>query len=398
MNKKSSLIVLTSLTATAVALCAAFFSVTGIAKLFAGASLAALVMAGTLEFGKIVGISFLYQYWDDIPKLLKGYLTTASIVLMLITSVGIYGFLSSAYQATADQLAIMDQQNAVIDLRKARYQEELDLYLQERERLSTTINELSSGLANNVIQYVDQETGQLITTTSSATRNALQEQLRNTTDERSRLALKIEEVTDSITSLETQAIESQMNNEIAAEVGPLRFVSNLTGWSMDKVVNVFAIMIVLVFDPLAIALVISVNFLLKHKTKEEQEVEQANFFSVEKVMDELPIQTTMHVEPEPIIIEDTDDEKNYYADFNPEPEPEVTNEEPYQIYVYEPDDTQVNFSEKELEDYVIKKYLDPNGNGIPDFMEKGYNWNDINVWKDNPLAIWYKKNFIDNKR
>lgn len=398
MNKKTSLIALTSLTATAVALCAAFFSVTGIAKLFAGASLAALVMAGTLEFGKIVGISFLYQYWDEIPKVLKAYLTTASIVLMLITSVGIYGFLSAAYQATADQLAIMDQQSAVTNLRKERYQEELNLYLQERERLSTTINELSSGLANNVIQYVDAETGQLITTTSSATRNALQEQLRNATEERSLLALKIEEATDSITSLETQAIEANMNNDIAAEVGPLRFVSNLTGWPMDMVVNIFAIMIVLVFDPLAIALVISVNFLLKHKPQEENEVEQANFFNVIKV-------------PEKVEIPTSSDEENYYADYNPEPEPtyiyapekreEINapeDEEPYQIYVYEPDDTQVDWSDKELEEYVIKKYLDPNGNGIPDFMEKGYNWNDINVWKDNPLAIWYKKNFIDNKK
>ena len=233
----------------------------------------------------------------------------------------------------------------------------------------------------------------------------MQEQLRNATEERSSLALKIEEATDSITSLETQAIEANMNNEIAAEVGPLRFVSNLTGWPMDMVVNVFAIMIVLVFDPLAIALVISVNFLLKHKPQEENEVKQADFFSVIKVPEVELIE-----EPE-VEIPMSSDEENYYADYNPEPEPtyiyapqereEINapdDEEPYQIYVYEPDDTQIDWSDKELEEYVIKKYLDPNGNGIPDFMEKGYNWNDINVWKDNPLAVWYKKNFIDNKK
>ena len=91
MNQRTSLIIITSLTATFVAICAAVFSVAGIAKLFAGAALSAGIMASALELGKIVSISFLYQYWKDIPKTLKIYLSSAATILMLVTSAGIYG-------------------------------------------------------------------------------------------------------------------------------------------------------------------------------------------------------------------------------------------------------------------------------------------------------------------
>jgi hypothetical protein len=263
MNKRNTLIAITSFTASFVALTAAFFSVTGIAKLFAGATISVLIMASALEFGKIVAISFLYQYWTELPKILKGYLLTASVILMMITSLGIYGFLSGAYQVTADQLQIIDQQVAVVEMKKVRYQEELVLAQQDRNRLSSNVQELSRGLANNQQQYRDARTGQILTTSSAGNRTVLQRQLDQTTSERSRLADRIESLSDSITSLDVQILEMSMSNEVAAEVGPLRFISSLLGWSMDQVVNVFALLIVLVFDPLAVALVVSVNFLIK---------------------------------------------------------------------------------------------------------------------------------------
>jgi len=282
MNKKTTLIIITSMTATFVALTAAFFSVTGIAKLFAGATLSVLIMASALELGKIVGISFLYQYWKDIPTLLKTYITTASIILMLITSLGIYGFLSGAYQATADKLGIMDQQTQVIELKKKRFQDELNLSLQERDRLSTNIQELSRGMANNQQQYRDAQTGQILNTTSAANRTALQKQITSATTERTQLAQRIESLSDSIGALDVQVLNINANNDLAAEIGPLKFISSLTGLSMDKVVNIFALMIVFVFDPLAVALVIAVNFLLKQNEEEPTiNLEKAEIFNEE---------------------------------------------------------------------------------------------------------------------
>jgi len=374
MNKKVSLIVITSLTATFVALCAAFFSVTGIAKLFAGASFSILIMASALELGKIVGLSFLYQYWTDIPRLLKVYLTTAVAVLMLITSVGIYGYLSAAYQETADQLSIIDRQTAVIDVRKERYQEELALSQQERDRLSISIEDLNRGLAGNVITYRDAETGQILTSTSSANRTALQQQLAAAASERTRLAERVEALTDSITSLEVQSLEMMIGNDLAAEIGPLRFVSNITGWSIDKVVNVFAIMIVLVFDPLAIALIIAVNFLLKYKPEEEQD-----------------IPTETEIAP-PLIIQDFEPFEVYVPeDFIPE-EREIIEAPVEEIpeEIEEPVEP-----EKELDWDLIRKFFVFKYGGIPSWMQPDYNWKVRKEWTSNPLAVEYKNAVID---
>jgi hypothetical protein len=394
MKKQTTLIIVTSLTATFVALCAAFFSVSGIAKLFAGATMSVLVMATALELGKIVGISFLYQYWKEIPKLLKAYLTLAAGALMLITSIGIYGYLSAAYQVTADKLAVMDQQTGLLDLRKQRYQEELDLYLVERDRLSSSIENLNKGLAGNVIQFVDQATGQVITTTSSANRNALQEQLRAATEERSRLAERIETASDSITSLELQTLDISINNELAAEIGPLRFVSNLTGWEMDKVVNAFAIMIVLVFDPLAIALVISVNFLLKYKPEEDE---------VEKVIEEMNNYD--------FLIKDKKDDIEPYQVYVPEereiidaPVEEEVIEEPVVEIVEEKEEKPL----RKYEDIVaqpmvdwslISQFFKYKYGGVPNWMHPNFDWdhNKYN-WKNNPLAVQYKASVVDKQK
>jgi hypothetical protein len=99
MSKFFNFKTLVSFTALTIAATAALFSVTGIGTLFAGAALSAMVMAGALELGKLVGISFLYRYWNEIPKALKSYMSVASVVLIIITSAGIYGYLSSAYAA-----------------------------------------------------------------------------------------------------------------------------------------------------------------------------------------------------------------------------------------------------------------------------------------------------------
>jgi hypothetical protein len=90
-----------ALAALSISVSAAFYSVTGLSKLFAGASMEVIIMASSLEFAKLVIASLLYQYWSKLNKLLKVYLSIACVVLILITSAGIYGFLSSAYQQTA---------------------------------------------------------------------------------------------------------------------------------------------------------------------------------------------------------------------------------------------------------------------------------------------------------
>lgn len=263
------LLIVTALTISGVA---AFFSVSGLGSLFAGAFIPVVIMASALELGKLVTASFLTRYWENLSVLLRAYFTVAVSVLVIITSAGIYGFLTSAYQITADQFNIINQQVSVLELKKQRFQEQLDLFISERQVISSSIEQLNSGLANNTIQYVDAETGQLITTTSSANRDALQEQLRNASEERTKVSTRIEELTDSITSLDVQIIEINSNNEVAAEIGPLRYLSNITGKSMDEIVNIFALLIVFVFDPLAVTLVVAYNKIVVKTKKKETEI------------------------------------------------------------------------------------------------------------------------------
>ena len=250
------------LSALFIASAAAFFSVTGLSKLFAGASTAVILMASSLEFGKLISAGFLYNYWDKINKFLRTYLLIGVGVLILITSAGIYGFLTSAYQTTADQLGVVDKQVELVNLKKNRFQEQLDGYNEEKQQLAQSISELSKGLSNNVIQYKDKD-GNLITTTSSATRRALESQLNDAKTQRESVSKKIEVLSDSITSLDLKALDIQQSSEVAGEVGPLKFIAEATGKPMNSIVNWFALFIVFVFDPLAVTLVIAFNTALK---------------------------------------------------------------------------------------------------------------------------------------
>ena len=254
--------ILLGFSALFVAGCAAYFSVLGLSKLFAGASTEVILMASSLEFAKLITAGFLYNYWENINKVLRTYLLIGTIVLITITSAGIYGFLTSAYQTTADQLSVMDKQIELVNLKKERYKEQLTDYSLEREQLNGSIGELSKGLSNNVIQYTD-TTGRLITTTSSATRKVLTEQLNDNKSQRDIITTKMDVLNDSITAMDIRALDLQTGNEIANEVGPLKYLAEITGQPMNKIVNWFALFIIFVFDPLAVTLIVAFNTALR---------------------------------------------------------------------------------------------------------------------------------------
>jgi hypothetical protein len=270
---------LIAISALSVSASAAFYSVTGLSKLFAGASTEVLIMASSLEISKLVIASLLYQYWGSINKALRTYLTLACVVLILITSMGIYGFLSSSYQVTANKAGNIDAQVELLEKKRDNYKEQLALYNTEKESINTSITELRGGLSNNTSQYVDRKTGQLIITSSSANRKSLERQLDQAVIRQSTLNQKVDSLNTLVFDIETQIVDTQTNGELAGELGSLKYLSNLTGVSMDKIINYLLLIIIFVFDPLAISLVIAANFAfaqLKNKdmiienTKEQQ--------------------------------------------------------------------------------------------------------------------------------
>lgn len=248
-----------ALSALSVSASAAFYSVSGLSKLFAGASFEVLVMASSLEVAKLVIASLLYQYWKELNKLLKIYLTVAAFVLVLITSMGIYGFLSAAYQETANKASTIDSQVALVEVKRDNVKQQLEIYNKEKVSINSAVTELRTGLSNNKIQYKDKD-GNLITTTSTATRQALQSQLDQAIERQDKVNEKVDELNEELLKYETEIVEIQSNSELAGELGPLKYLSGLTGIPMDRIINYLLLIIIFVFDPLAISLVIAANF------------------------------------------------------------------------------------------------------------------------------------------
>ncbi len=215
-----------ALSALTVSASAAFYSVSGLSKLFAGAAFAVIIMAASLEVAKLVIASLLYQYRENLPRLLKYYLSVACFILILITSMGIYGFLSAAYQETAAKEGNIDSQIALIETKRDNIKEQLAIYNAEKESINEAVSSLRSGLSNNVIQYTD-TLGNIITTTSSSTRQALEKQLDQAIGRQTEINTRVDGLNQQLFEYETEIVEVTSNANIAGELGPLKYLSGL---------------------------------------------------------------------------------------------------------------------------------------------------------------------------
>jgi len=263
-------------TALSVSASAAFYSVSGLSKLFAGAAFEVIIMAGSLEVAKLVIASLLYQYWSVINKGLRVYLTVATFILVLITSMGIYGFLSSAYQDTYRQLTIKNNKTSFLTQKKDFYNKDVIRYDEELERISGNISTLSNAKVSN-IQVRDTTVSSGFRSTISTTELRLS-QKRIDVEEQNRkdVQAKREQVADSLQKYQLAILELENDSDVAGELGPLEYLSKLTNTSMDRIINYLLLVIIFVFDPLAISLVIAANFAFDqaYPKKEEEEIEE----------------------------------------------------------------------------------------------------------------------------
>lgn len=219
-------------------------------------------MAFTLELGKVIIAGALYRYWKVINKL-KYYLSFAVLVLIIITSLGIYGYLSHAYQVTNNQLTIQEKISQTVIQKRDRYEEQKSELIKEKDVLNQSISDLTKALSNpTTIQYIDRETGQLVTTTRSSDRKVFTEQLEMDKQRLGVLSNKLDVLNDSITNFEIKLIEISSNSQATTDLGPIIYLHKITGWSMDKLVSIFILLIVIVFDPLAIAMVLFFSIII----------------------------------------------------------------------------------------------------------------------------------------
>jgi hypothetical protein len=252
--------VLVGLSAVLVAGCAAYFSVTGLGVLFAGASLSVMVMASALELAKLVAATYLKQEWDTLKGFNKWYLTISVATLMIITSAGIFGYLSNAFQ----------QQN--LELQKV--ERDISVYQNQITKNDTEIARYTNQLNNqqNIRNSQEANLSKQIDKDKSTSR--VSQMIRTADKEIASVSKRIDELTIQ-NNVALDSINSIKNNNIQLEreVGGFRFVAEAFGVPLNDVVKFFILIIVLVFDPLAVALIIAFNGLIMKRKEEEDKSE-----------------------------------------------------------------------------------------------------------------------------
>ena len=242
---------------------AAFFSVTGLAKLFAGASVSVMIMASSLELAKLITAGYLYNYWDKINKGFRIYLSAGVIILILITSLGIYGFLTAAFQDTLNQYNVSSKQKAFLQQKESYWGSDVARFDKELERISNNISTLSNAKATGIqIKDTTSTTGfrQTVSTTElrlSQKRIEVEEQNRR------EVQSKREVAADSLQKIQLRILELDTDTETGSELGPLQYLSTLLDKPMTDIINWFILIIIFVFDPLAVSLVIAFNMASK---------------------------------------------------------------------------------------------------------------------------------------
>ena len=258
--KKGMFPFLVAFSALSVSGSAAFYSVFGLSKLFAGASTEVIIMAGSLEIAKLVTASLLYQYWDSINKVLKYYLTVAVIILILITSMGIYGFLSAAYQETFQKLTVTQNKIEFLENKANFYEEDISRFDQELKQILDNISTLSNAKSRSIQVKDTSVAGGIRNTISTVDLRLAQDRLRIEEDNRKDVYLKRTVAADSLQKYKLEILELQNNADTVGELGPLQYLSDLTNTPMNKIINILLLVIIFVFDPLAVSLVIAANF------------------------------------------------------------------------------------------------------------------------------------------
>jgi len=251
---------LVALSALSLAGAAAFFSVTGLSKLFGGAKTEVIIMASALEFAKIITTSFLHRYWKSLQLKIKTPLVIGVAIVMIITSAGIYGFLSNAYSTTSGKLQNIEAQSKMVeqkktivlseikrleetkDLKSQRVKSLTTLRTQQESRLDSLYNRRQIGVAKRVESQIEQANKEIVSVNI----------------EIDSLNARVQRKYAETTAMDMEVLELG-NNDVAGDVGPLKYIAKLTGRDMDQVVNFFILLLIFVFDPLAVLLIIATN-------------------------------------------------------------------------------------------------------------------------------------------
>ena len=255
--------------AIGLAVCSGYYSIFGISKLFAGGSWSIIAMASMLELSKLVVVTFLHDHFKTLKLLFKTYLLSAAVVLMVITSIGVYGYLTNSYQETAKIVYKAQNEMILLDQKKVLFQEQksqLDKLVEEKNNRLKSLDNIRVSQQNAYTEQLTQKRG---TGGLSRSMSSVDKSSESLNTEISILTQKSFALSDSIAKIDQTKL-TLTNETFASELGPLLYISRITNVPMDIVVNWFILILVIVFDPLAVSLVIAANHLSSKEKKDNE--------------------------------------------------------------------------------------------------------------------------------
>ena len=360
---------LLGLTALFVAFNAAFFSVSGLSKLFAGATFSVILMASSLEIAKLITAGYLYNYWEKINRIFRWYLVTGVVILVLITSLGIYGFLTSAFQDTFNQFSVNEKQKVFLQQKEKFYSDDVARYDEELERISNNISTLSNAKSQSIQVRDTSVVGGIRTTISTAELRLAQSRINVEEENRKGVQAKREVAADSLQSIQLKILDLDTNLEGASELGPLQYLSGLTGYGMDRIINWLILIIIFVFDPLAVALVVAFNNAIRVDSgivKKDKVIRKRELYDEIPEEDETPLE---EIEVEELLEVTPSDKKKEYDVADLDKDGIVTEEEKRKYY----------------ESTGWKNSVD----GKPYYQHPWFDWNKRDRWINDRRAINY---------
>jgi hypothetical protein len=290
---------------------AAYYSVVGLSIVFVGVALPVIIMGSFLEISKIAIATYLHDKWKETYGVLKIYLTIALVTLSIITSLGIYGLLSTGFQGNIAKLEINEKEVKNVEVKKKRFEEIKTELIKEKTTLDGDITKLRDGLSNNTTtQSVDRKTGQMVTKANNENRKSFESQLKDAQVRRDTIGKRIDSMNDSITKLDVDILNMESKEISGSELGALKYVSELLDWDIKRTANLFILILIFVFDPLAITLVIATNQAFKGKRK-----------------DELTPQVTIHDTIHDTVHDEVEIPESYLTYVTPQVDPKIIEEE-----------------------------------------------------------------------
>lgn len=258
-------LILSLLSGLSLAIIAAYYSVSGLTKLFSG-STAVLIMASVLEFTKIVVTILVHKFWSRINILQKTYFSIAILILMSITSIGIYGQLTYTYQDTSNSYEINQKEI----LRYETYKTQLETKIFDiKDQVQLKQDRISTLTSTRLQQETRLDSLYMRGWVTSArrTEKVIQEANKNISLETSyidSLNSQIAQLQDSASNIDKIILDLEYD-DTSTELGPLLYISEISGYDIDIVVNYLILILVVVFDPMALILLLTTQHIFEHK-------------------------------------------------------------------------------------------------------------------------------------